>query len=199
MEFCEDQAANGVAYTEARFSPHLMASEEVGAEEMLRAVLEGFREGEEKFGTKVRVIVCLIRGMSHFARDTLRLAEKYRGEGVVGIDIAGDEASCAGDSELKLDPLEVSVFKEAHRLGVHRTVHAGEAGPPGAVAQALDEMHAERIGHGYQVLQDAALYKRCLRDRVHFECCPKVMSCLMTSEEFQLSCKTILEVLADED
>ena len=53
VEFCEDQAANGVAYTEARFSPHLMASEEVGAEEMLRAALDGFREGEEKFGTKV--------------------------------------------------------------------------------------------------------------------------------------------------
>ena len=55
VEFCEDQAANGVAYTEARFSPHLMASEdgEVGAEEMLRAALEGFKEGEERFGTKV--------------------------------------------------------------------------------------------------------------------------------------------------
>ena len=55
MEFCEDQAANGVAYTEARFSPHLMASEdgEVGAEQMLKAALEGFREGEERFGTKV--------------------------------------------------------------------------------------------------------------------------------------------------
>ena len=34
-------------------------------------------------------------------------------------------------------------------------------------------MHAERIGHGYRSLQDAALYERCLRDRVHFECCPK--------------------------
>ena len=51
---------------------------------------------------QVRVIVCLIRGMTHFARDTLRLAEKYRGEGVVGIDIAGDEASCAkGDTGSK--------------------------------------------------------------------------------------------------
>ena len=37
--------------------------------------------------------------------------------------------------ELELDPTEVSVFEEARRLGVHRTVHAGEAGPPGAVTQ----------------------------------------------------------------
>ena len=84
------------------------------------------------------MILCLIRGMTDMARDTLRLAEKFRGEGVVGIDIAGDEASCtkgAGATELELDPVEVSVFEEARRLGIHRTVHAGEAGPPGAVAQ----------------------------------------------------------------
>ena len=33
-------------------------------------------------------------------------------------------------------------------------------------------MHAERIGHGYRVLQDEAIYRRCLKERVHFECCP---------------------------
>ena len=54
-EFCEDQAANGVAYTEARFSPHLMAEGEVGAEQILRAALDGFKAGEEQFGIKVLV------------------------------------------------------------------------------------------------------------------------------------------------
>ena len=38
--------------------------------------------------------------------------------------------------------------------------------------QALDKMHAERIGHGYSVVGDEDLYKRCVKDRVHFECCP---------------------------
>lgn len=33
-------------------------------------------------------------------------------------------------------------------------------------------MHAERIGHGYRVLEDEAIYKACLEKRVHFECCP---------------------------
>ncbi len=55
VEFCEDSAANGTAYVEARFSPHLMASGEVGAEDVLKAAIEGFREGEKKFGIKVRV------------------------------------------------------------------------------------------------------------------------------------------------
>ena len=38
--------------------------------------------------------------------------------------------------------------------------------------QALDKMHAERIGHGYHVLEDEELLRRCIRDGVHFECCP---------------------------
>ena len=33
-------------------------------------------------------------------------------------------------------------------------------------------MCAERIGHGYHVLEDEELYRRCIKDRVHFECCP---------------------------
>ena len=40
------------------------------------------------------------------------------------------------------------------------------------VYQALDEMHAERIGHGYNCLEDAALYRSILERRVHLEACP---------------------------
>ena len=64
----------------------------------------------------MRVILCLIRGMTHFARDTLALAEKYRGEGVVGIDIAGDEASCADTSGIEGEMIiaEATVLPPVH-------------------------------------------------------------------------------------
>ena len=64
------------------------------------------------------------------------------------------------------------MFNEAKEKGIHRTVHAGEVGPAKCVQQALDLLHAERIGHGYRVLEDEKLYQRCLRDKVHFEVCP---------------------------
>ena len=63
-------------------------------------------------------------------------------------------------------------MQEAKEIGIHRTVHAGEVGPAKCVQQALDILHAQRIGHGYRVLEDEELYQRCLRDRVHFETCP---------------------------
>ena len=33
-------------------------------------------------------------------------------------------------------------------------------------------MKAERIGHGYRVLEDEFIYQHCLDKAVHFECCP---------------------------
>ena len=33
-------------------------------------------------------------------------------------------------------------------------------------------MFAERIGHGYRVMNDSKAYERCLKERIHFEACP---------------------------
>ena len=38
--------------------------------------------------------------------------------------------------------------------------------------KALDEIYAERIGHGYHVLEDEKLYGRIKEDRIHLEVCP---------------------------
>jgi len=38
--------------------------------------------------------------------------------------------------------------------------------------QAIDELHANRIGHGYHTVENEALYQKLLRMRMHFECCP---------------------------
>ena len=58
VEFCEDAFNNGILYVEARFCPHLMLSDknpEVTAKDVVETVLVGFKEGEAKFGLKVRI------------------------------------------------------------------------------------------------------------------------------------------------
>ncbi|KAH9366235.1 hypothetical protein HPB48_001736 [Haemaphysalis longicornis] len=63
--------------------------------------------------------------------------------------------------------------ERAASCGVHRTVHAAEAGPPSTVARAVRDLRAERIGHGYRaVIEGGAAYQQALRAGVHFECCP---------------------------
>lgn len=68
----------------------------------------------------------------------------------------------------------VAAFQEAYKRGIHRTVHAGESGGPKEVLRAIEDMHAERIGHGYRVMRDEQMYienfvtQKC----VHLEACP---------------------------
>ena len=65
-EFCEDAGHNGLLYVESRFCPHLLlspdSSEDVTADDVVEAVLRGFKTGEEKFGVTARVLLCCIRG-----------------------------------------------------------------------------------------------------------------------------------------
>lgn len=92
----------------------------------------------------------------------MNLAEKYKDRGVVGVDIAGDEL-------LPLDPRHVAGFERAKKLGLHVTVHAAESGPASNVVQAVEKMGAERIGHGYHVLDDPNIYKFAKERKLHFE------------------------------
>jgi adenosine deaminase len=96
--------------------------------------------------------------------EVVNLAEKYRSSGVVGIDIAGDEHN------YPIAP-HVPAFKRALELGIHRTVHAGETGSAESVRQAVEECHAERIGHGYAVIDDPSVYDLIRRNDIHLECC----------------------------
>ena len=109
------------------------------------------------------LIKCHLRP-SFRSMDVVRLADKYRSAGVVGIDIAGDEHN------YPIAP-HVPAFQRALQLGIHRTVHAGETGSANSVREAIELCHAERIGHGYAVIDDPAVYAQIREKDIHLECC----------------------------
>ena len=78
------------------------------------------------------------------------------------MDIAGDELQT-------MDPRHIAAFKKAKELGLHITVHAAESGPAANVREAIEVLGAERIGHGYKVLDDEAVYQLAKERGVHFE------------------------------
>ncbi|KAG0720451.1 Adenosine deaminase [Chionoecetes opilio] len=141
-------------------------------DDVLDAVLKGLARGEQQFGTKARVILCCIRQRSEWSWDILRLCEKYKERGVVGIDLAGDEGLVSESESFTKSDVECAVFQAAKEKGIHRTVHACEEGPAICVKKAVEMFGAERIGHGYRVLEDEEIYKMCQQENIHFEICP---------------------------
>lgn len=177
---CQDEAAENVLYFETRLSPHFMSNTckhpfnvdplpvgspgAVTPEDVVRAVSRGLKRGETDFGIKARQILCTIKGFNGWSTDVLRMATEMKSEGVVAIDIAGDESVYSDE--------ERAAFEMAYSNGIHRTIHAGEQGPPTNVLYAVKKLHAERIGHGYSVVQSPEIYEFCRTRGVHFECCP---------------------------
>lgn len=77
------------------------------------------------------------------ARAVVRLRDE-EGIPVVGFDLAGAEAGYpAGDHE--------EAYRFIHKNFIHKTVHAGEAYGPESIFQAITDLHADRIGHGYHL------------------------------------------------
>lgn len=179
-EFCEDCFKHNIKYVETRYCPHLLANTadkpeyaiekgNVSPRDVVSIVCSALERGSRDFGITVKSILC---GMTHrpeWSFEIVALCKEFKSHGVVAIDLAGEDFKPGVEPN---ECLHKQAFKEAYDAGIHRTVHAGENGPAEGVKEALDHMKAERIGHGYHVLDDEELYQRCLKDHVHFEVCP---------------------------
>src|SRR5258708_32004281 len=90
-ECAEDLASDGVVYAEVRFAPELHTERDLSLDQVVEAVLEGFRRGSA--GRKITVYG-LLTAMRTAARslEIAELAVRHRDAGVVGFDIAGAEA-----------------------------------------------------------------------------------------------------------
>jgi len=166
FELAEDAHQENIRYLEVRYSPALHTEGGMRLEEAVEAVLRGLRRANQKYGIAFGVIVCTLR---HFPLKTsLELAEvagAFWGKGVVAFDLAGGEAQFPGAPH-KL------AFEKAAELGLFVTVHAGEAAGADSVREALYALKAQRLGHGVRLVEDAALEKEVLENRIPLECCP---------------------------
>ncbi|XP_037276369.2 adenosine deaminase-like [Rhipicephalus microplus] len=170
-ELCEDQAREGVAYFEARYSPHFLASKEnnVTPKQVVEAVNCGLRRGQCDFQIKVRSILACVIANDEWSRECLKFCEEYQNKGVVGIDVAKDEARTP-----EFTKGELQVFERAKHLGIGRTAHAGESGGYQSVMDAMVKLYCDRVGHGYRVFQDPTgkTFKMAQEKNLHFETCP---------------------------
>ena len=162
-ENVEDAQREGIDYLELRFSPFFMAEPHgLDAERVVAAVIEGAAEGAAATGVKVNLIGILSRTYgAEIARKELDALLAHR-EHLVALDLAGDEANFPA-------PLFTDHFRKGRDAGWRITVHAGEAGGPESVWDAVRLLGAERIGHCTRALEDPALVDFLLENRIAIE------------------------------
>ncbi|WP_166349430.1 adenosine deaminase [Phytoactinopolyspora limicola] len=150
-ECAEDLAADGVVYAEVRYAPEQHLDGDLTLDEVVQAVEDGFRLGEQRSAASGRPIrvATLLTAMRHAARsrEIAELVVRYREAGVVGFDIAGAEAGFPPTRHL-------DAFEYLRRENAHFTIHAGEAFGLPSIWEALQWCGADRLGHGVRIVDD---------------------------------------------
>jgi aminodeoxyfutalosine deaminase len=164
-DFAAGQAAQNVVYTEATFTAVTLIDNGWRPDVLWQALIDGFASQPE---TDVRLLVDAVRdaGPDHAERTVAAVEEGLAaGAPIVGFGLAGIEGSYP-ERDFRM------LRDAADRLGIGLAVHAGETGTPDNVRAALDDLGADRIGHGIAVVRDPDLMARVADAGVPFEVCP---------------------------
>jgi adenosine deaminase len=174
-ECATDLADDGVAYAEVRFAPELHLTRGLSLDQVVEAVLEGFRRGSAGRGITVYALLTAMRTAAR-SLEIAELAVRHRDAGVVGFDIAGAEAGSPPSRHL-------DAFQFVARENFHITIHAGEGFGLPSIWEAVQWCGADRLGHGVRIIDDITVSRdgvatlgrlaSYIRDcRIPLEMCP---------------------------
>jgi adenosine deaminase len=165
-ETAEDERAEGSRWLEIQIDPSGFAARFGGITATLELVLDAAAAATEATGVGIGVIVAANRTKHPLeARTLARLAAQYAGRGVTGFGLSDDERRGPAHDF-------AAAFGIAERAGLLLVPHGGELAGPASVAACLDDLHADRIGHGIRAAEDPALVKRLAAEGVTCEVCP---------------------------
>jgi adenosine deaminase len=165
-EMLADDAADGSGWLEFQVDPSGYATRFGGLTSFIELVLESVRAASLASGVGVGVVIAANRTRHPLdAKTAARLAATYADAGVVGFGLSNDERR-GGAADF------AAAFRIAARAGLLSVPHGGELAGPASVRACLDELAADRIGHGVAAAADPALCERLARCGTTLEVCP---------------------------
>ncbi|HZW59261.1 MAG TPA: adenosine deaminase [Woeseiaceae bacterium] len=166
FEACEDARAQNIRVMEFRYAPDFIAAGKHGLdfETIHAAIVAGIERARHDD---------LAVGLIGIVQKTLPLAAAARtvdfmvehADSFVGLDFADRDTRPIRDY--------APLVERARRAGLRLTVHAGEE--PGSAAQvrdAIEQLGAERIGHGIHIVQEPDVLELVRQSGVVLEVCP---------------------------
>jgi adenosine deaminase len=167
-EAAADAAADNVKYLELRFNPVAFSRMQgFSYLDVADWVASGVEAAQRDHDIQVRLIAQIDRREEELetARLVAEVAVALRPRGFVAIDIAGDEVNYPVNRFAK-------IFEWARAEGLHITAHAAEVGPASNIRDAIELLHAERIGHGVHAREDLRVMDLLARHNITLEMCP---------------------------
>ena len=166
LEAAEDDVADGSRWLEIQVDPSGYAARFGGITAFTDLVLDAVRDATARTGLGMAVIIAANRTRHPLdARTLARLAAQYAGRGVVGFGLSNDERR--GRTE-EFAP----AFRIAERAGLMLAPHGGELLGPRSVRTCLEDLHADRLGHGVRSVEDPALLELVATRGIPLEVCP---------------------------
>ena len=149
FEFIEDMHRDGVVYAEVRFAPCFHREHGLTDEAIVQSVIDGLDRGRERYGVEWGIIICAMRDRTD-SLEAAELAIDFRSRGVVGFDLAGEEAGFPPKKH-------VDAFHAIQQANFYSTLHAGEAFGCASIWQALQICGAHRLGHATRLTDDMTI------------------------------------------
>lgn len=188
-EAVADAAADNVRYLELRFSPQALSRVcGFALADVTDWVIEAVERASLDHDIEVGLIVTLVRhDPIDQAREVAKVAFDRSGKGIVGIDLAGNE--------VKFPPAPFKpIFREAKEIGLRITIHAGEWASALGVRQAIEELYADRIGHGVRAMENSEVLQLVRERNAALEVC--LTSNLQTGVVRSLSHHPLVDMLS---
>jgi adenosine deaminase len=160
-------ASQNVVYAEVFFDPQAHTSRGVAFETVLDGFTRAQRDARAELGLETQLIMCFLRDMSaESAYETLDASLRYR-DRILGVGLDSDEK---GNPPVKFK----GVFERARAEGFRLTMHCDvdQEDSVGHIWQCLDEIGVERIDHGVNALEDAALVREIESRGLGLTVCP---------------------------
>lgn len=157
--------ADGVVHADVSFDSqgHLARGIELGVP--FQGLTRAMHDAQHELGISSALIMSFLRDES--AQDALAVFERaepwYDQLAAIGLDNA-ERGNPPGKFR--------AVFERAKAVGLARTAHAGEEGPPSYITEALDILDVNRIDHGVRCVEDPDLLRRLHDTQMPLTVCP---------------------------
>ena len=130
---------------------------------------EGLDEGRRRaagLGVEIGWVIDIPRDLEPgYSATTTEFIERLPPDGLVALGLAGLEVGYPPAPHAQH-------FERARALGLGSVPHAGETAGADGVRSSIDDLGADRIGHGIAALEDPELIRRIVDEGIFLEVCP---------------------------